>query len=99
MPRNVVCGLIQCATPKFDAGAPVEQVRDAMFEKHLPFIEEAAKKGGFTVAVPFFGCTRVFSNGRRPSFGNVWSSLSNTAIATPPRPSKVAVPLDSSPAK
>src|SRR6186997_1934619 len=45
MPRNVTCGLIQCATPKFDAGAPVEDVRNAMFDKHLPLIEEAGRKG------------------------------------------------------
>ena len=46
MPRNVVCGLIQCCDAdvrRRSARSP--QVRDAMFEKHLPFIEEAGKKG------------------------------------------------------
>jgi N-carbamoylputrescine amidase len=56
MPRKVVCGLIQCATPKFDASAPVDRVREAMFEKHLPFIEEAAKKG-----VQILGLQEVFN--------------------------------------
>src|SRR5205809_776397 len=56
MPRNVVCGLIQCSTPKFDANAPVTDVRDAMFEKHLPFIEEAGKKG-----VQILGLQEVFN--------------------------------------
>src|SRR5439155_21107871 len=38
-------GLIQCSNPINDANAPVAKIRAAMFEKHLPFIEEAGKKG------------------------------------------------------
>ncbi|MGH7149414.1 MAG: nitrilase-related carbon-nitrogen hydrolase, partial [Planctomycetota bacterium] len=45
MPRTVVGGLIQCSNPVNDPGAPIAKVREAMFEKHLPFIEEAGKKG------------------------------------------------------
>ncbi|WP_437671649.1 nitrilase-related carbon-nitrogen hydrolase [Sorangium sp. So ce131] len=45
MARNVLGGLIQCSTPASDAGASVTAIRDAMFEKHLPFIDEAGKKG------------------------------------------------------
>ncbi|MCZ7682935.1 MAG: acyltransferase [Sandaracinaceae bacterium] len=45
MARKVVGGLIQCANPVNDASASVERVRDAMFEKHIPLIEEAAKRG------------------------------------------------------
>jgi beta-ureidopropionase len=56
MPRKVTCGLIQCSTPNFDANAPVEKVRDAMFEKHLPFIEEAGRKG-----VQILGLQEVFN--------------------------------------
>jgi beta-ureidopropionase len=56
MPRNVVCGLIQCATPKFDPNAPVADVRNAMFEKHQPFIEEAGRKG-----VQILGLQEVFN--------------------------------------
>ena len=43
--RNVVGGLIQMSNPLNDATAPVEKIRDAMLEKHLPFIEDAGKKG------------------------------------------------------
>ena len=43
--RVVTGGLIQMSNPLNDAGASVEQVRDAMLDKHLPFIEEAGKKG------------------------------------------------------
>jgi N-carbamoylputrescine amidase len=38
-------GLIQCANPINDESVPVKKVQDAMVEKHLPFIEQAAKKG------------------------------------------------------
>jgi N-carbamoylputrescine amidase len=43
--RNVVGGLIQMANPINDPEAPVSEVRDAMVDKHLPFIEEAGKRG------------------------------------------------------
>jgi len=45
MARKVVGGLIQCSNPINDASAPVAKIRDAMFEKHLGFIDEAGKKG------------------------------------------------------
>jgi beta-ureidopropionase len=45
MARKVIGGLIQCSNPLNDEGASVLAVRDAMFEKHLPFIEEAGRKG------------------------------------------------------
>src|SRR5881396_886567 len=43
--RNVVGGLIQMSNPINDADAPVAKIRDAMLQKHLPYIEEAGKKG------------------------------------------------------
>ncbi|MCI0589281.1 MAG: acyltransferase [Planctomycetes bacterium] len=45
MPRTVLGGLIQCSNAVNDPAAPIAKVREAMFEKHLPFIEEAGKKG------------------------------------------------------
>jgi beta-ureidopropionase len=45
MARNVIGGLIQLSNPLNDPGASVAQVRDAMLEKHLPFIDDAGKKG------------------------------------------------------
>ena len=44
MARMVKCGLIQCAKA-LDPNEPAARVRDAMWEKHLPFIEQAAKQG------------------------------------------------------
>jgi N-carbamoylputrescine amidase len=45
MARNVLGGLIQCSNALNDPNATVAQIRDAMFDKHLPFIDEAGKKG------------------------------------------------------
>jgi len=45
MARKVVGGLIQAANPLNDENATVQQVSDAMIEKHIPLIEEAAGKG------------------------------------------------------
>src|SRR6185503_3674434 len=45
MPRKLIGGLIQCANPLNDATAPIEKVKQAMFDAHVPFIEEAGKKG------------------------------------------------------
>jgi N-carbamoylputrescine amidase len=44
MSRIVRGGLIQCANA-IDTDEPVEQIRDAMIEKHIPFIEKAAQDG------------------------------------------------------
>ncbi|MFL5349211.1 MAG: nitrilase-related carbon-nitrogen hydrolase [Hyalangium sp.] len=45
MARKVIGGLIQMSNPINDPSASVQTVRDAMFEKHLPLIEEAGKRG------------------------------------------------------
>jgi N-carbamoylputrescine amidase len=44
MSRIVKCGLIQCANAA-DPSLPVDRVRDAMIQKHLPFIARAAAEG------------------------------------------------------
>src|ERR1051326_8614919 len=43
--RKVVGGLIQMSNPVNDPGASVAKIAAAMEEKHLPYIEEAGKKG------------------------------------------------------
>ncbi len=43
--RKVVGGLIQMSNPINDPNAPVAKISKAMEEKHLPYIEEAGKKG------------------------------------------------------
>jgi N-carbamoylputrescine amidase len=55
MARNVTVGLIQCATP-FDPSWSVEKTKKAGLEKHLPFIDEAGKKG-----VQILGLQEIFN--------------------------------------
>jgi beta-ureidopropionase len=43
--RIVRCGLIQMSNALNDENASVPEIRDAMLNKHLPFIEEAGKRG------------------------------------------------------
>jgi len=45
MARKVTGGLIQLSNPLNDPQASVAAVREAMYEKHLPYIDEAGKKG------------------------------------------------------
>ncbi len=43
---NIVrCGLIQCANPINDESVSVAEIQQAALEKHLPYVEEAAKQG------------------------------------------------------
>jgi beta-ureidopropionase len=56
MARQVVGGLIQCSNAINDPSAAVAKIRDAMFDKHVPFIEEAGKKG-----VQILGLQEVFN--------------------------------------
>ena len=45
MSEIVRCGLIQCANPLNDESRPVEEIKEAMYQKHIPLIEQAAEKG------------------------------------------------------
>ncbi|MBT8492943.1 MAG: acyltransferase, partial [Deltaproteobacteria bacterium] len=45
MARKVISGLIQASNPINDETVPVADIKKAMFEKHLPMIEEAGKNG------------------------------------------------------
>ncbi|NQZ12338.1 MAG: acyltransferase [Algicola sp.] len=45
MPRNVISGLIQCHNPLNDESKPVAEIQKAALDYHIPFIEEAGKKG------------------------------------------------------
>ncbi|MFO0586271.1 MAG: nitrilase-related carbon-nitrogen hydrolase [Polyangiaceae bacterium] len=45
MSRIVRGGLIQCINPLNDESQPVEAIKKAALEAHIPFIEEAGKKG------------------------------------------------------
>ena len=56
MSRKIRCGLIQCSNPLNDESLPVREIQAAAFEKHLPFIEEAGRRG-----VQILGLQEVFN--------------------------------------
>ncbi len=56
MSQIVRCGLIQCANPINDESVPVKKIQQAMLDKHLPMIEDAAKKG-----VKILGLQEIFN--------------------------------------
>ncbi len=45
MPRIIKSGLIQMSIPKTEGEGTIEEIKEAMFQKHVPFIEEAGEKG------------------------------------------------------
>ena len=78
MPRKVLGGLIQAAAPITDPAAPIAKVRDAAIDVHLPFIEEAGKRG-----VQILGLQEVFNGpyfGMRAAVGAVPAFTDNAAV-------------------
>jgi N-carbamoylputrescine amidase len=45
MPRMIKSGLIQMSLPKTEGEGTIEEIKEAMVQKHIPLIEEAGKKG------------------------------------------------------
>ena len=45
MPRIIKSGLIQMSLPKTEGEVTIEEIMQAMEQKHIPFIEEAGEKG------------------------------------------------------
>ena len=74
MARKVVCGLIQCSNALNDPDASVTEIRDAMFDKHLPYIDEAGKQG-----VQILGLQEIFAGPYFcPSQDAKWCDLTET---------------------
>lgn len=56
MSRIVRCGLIQCSNPLNDESKSVAEIQQAMLDKHMPFIEDAGKRG-----VQILGLQEIFN--------------------------------------
>ena len=56
MARNVTVGLIQASNPINEDGAPIADIQEAMFQKHLPLIEQAGERG-----VQILGLQEIFN--------------------------------------
>jgi N-carbamoylputrescine amidase len=79
MARKVIGGLIQMSNPINDASASVQTIRDAMFEKHLPLIDEAGKRGVQIL------CLQEVFNGPYfcPSQDSKWCDLAESIPGSP----------------
>jgi len=56
MPRRVFGGLIQAASPITDPATPIDVIRQASIDAHIPLIEEAGKRG-----VQILGLQEIFN--------------------------------------
>ena len=45
MPRIIKSGLIQVSLPMTEGEGTIQEIMDAMVDKHIPFIEDAGKQG------------------------------------------------------
>ena len=45
MPRIVKSGLIQMSFPMTEGEGTIQEIMDAMYNKHIPYIEDAGKQG------------------------------------------------------
>ena len=45
MPRIIKSGLIQMSLPKTEGEGTIDEIKEAMFQKHIPLIEDAGKQG------------------------------------------------------
>ncbi|MBD0352942.1 MAG: acyltransferase, partial [Flavisolibacter sp.] len=44
MPRIIKSGLIQMSLPKTEGEGTIEEIKEAMVQKHIPFIENAGEQ-------------------------------------------------------
>jgi N-carbamoylputrescine amidase len=51
MPRKLIGGLIQAAAPITDPSAPIDKIRRAAIDAHIPLIEEAGRRGVRTLGL------------------------------------------------
>ena len=68
MPRIVRGGLIQCSNPVNDETRDIATIQKAMFEKHLPFIEDAGKRGVQILCLQEIFNTPYFCPGQDPKW-------------------------------
>ena len=45
MPRVIKSGLIQMSIPKSEGDGTIDEIKAAIVNKHIPFIEDAGKQG------------------------------------------------------
>src|SRR5262249_7172861 len=74
MPRKVLGGLIQAASPLTDPSVPIEKIREASLDVHLPLIDEAGKRG-----VQILGLQEIFNGPYScPSQDPLWYDIAES---------------------
>lgn len=68
MARIVRSGLIQMSLPKTEGEGTIEEIKEAMFQKHIPLIEEAGKKGVQILCMQEIFNTPYFCPGQDPKW-------------------------------
>lgn len=68
MARIIKSGLIQLSLPKTEGEGTIEEIKEAMLEKHIPFIEEAGKQGVQILCLQEIFNTPYFCPGQDPKW-------------------------------
>ncbi|MDP6928103.1 MAG: nitrilase-related carbon-nitrogen hydrolase [Planctomycetota bacterium] len=75
MARIVKGGLIQCSNPINDESRAVEEITAAMFDKHIPFIEQAGEQGVQILCLQEVFNTPYFCPGQDPRWYDAAESI------------------------
>ena len=68
MPRKIKSGLIQMSLPMTEGEGSIQEIMDAMYNKHIPYIEDAGKQGVQILCLQEIFTTPYFC----PSQDNKW---------------------------
>ncbi len=68
MPRIIKSGLIQMSLPKTEGEGSIEEIKQAMLDKHLPMIEEAGQQGVQILCLQEIFNTPYFCPGQDPKW-------------------------------
>ena len=67
MPRIIKSGLIQMSLPKTEGEGTIEEIMQAMLDKHIPYIKEAGKQGVQILCLQEIFNTPYFCPGKIPN--------------------------------
>ncbi|HRF26851.1 MAG TPA: nitrilase-related carbon-nitrogen hydrolase [Ferruginibacter sp.] len=68
MARIIRSGLIQMSIPKTEGDGSIDDIKEAMFQKHIPLIEEAGRKGVQILCMQEIFTTPYFCPGQDPKW-------------------------------
>ncbi len=68
MPRKIKSGLIQMSLPMTEGEGSIEQIKTAMLEKHLPYIQKAGEQGVQILCLQEIFNTPYFCPGQDPKW-------------------------------